>query len=154
MQRTCRRGLMGLVVAIAACAQLAFVEGPSRPDVAAISSIVITALESDEQKPRAVNDPTKVQAILSSPAFSKAGWVRAGGRQLVPLYRIDLRARQGVAAVYWLGTNSHPPEFPCYALCSGWWLAASGPSGDLDHTRYKQLPDSASLLLVRDLGLR
>ncbi len=148
------RGLLGLLAAIAGCTRLLSVEGPPPPASATISSVVVTPLETEGEKPKALTDRGKLQEILSSYAFSKDGWVRTGARRLVPLYRIDLRTDEGVASVYWLGANSHPPEFPCYALCTGWWLAPSRPSGDLDVTRYKLIPESVSLSLLRDLEVR
>lgn len=145
------RTLLGLLAAIAGCTQLVSVEGPPPPASPTISSVVVTPLETEGKNPKALTDRARVQEILSSYAFSKDGWVRPGARRLVPLYRIDLRSDEDMAFVYWLGANSHPPQFPCYALCTGWWLAASGPSGDLDVTRYKLLPESVSLSLLRDL---
>lgn len=145
------RGLLGLLVTITGCTQLVSVEGPPPPASPSISSVVVTPLETEGQKPKTLTDRAKVQEILSSYAFSKDGWVRPGARRLVPLYRIDLRTDEDVASVYWLGANSHPPEFPCYALCTGWWLAPSRPPGDLDVTRYKLIPESVSLWLLREL---
>ena len=153
VRRPSQRGSLGLLVAIAACALVVPVEGPSPPATPTISRIVITSVESGERKSRAIGDPARIRAILASYAFSMNGWIQTDARRLVPVYRIDFHSEERVASVYWLGTNSHPPEFPCYALCTGWWLAASGPSGDLDRTRYKLLPESVSLFLLRDLEL-
>jgi len=151
--RTGKRRFVSFFVTIAACTPLVSVEGPTPPAVPTISSVVVTSLESAGQESRVLNHPVRVKRILSSYAFSPRGWSRTGSRRLLPIYRLDLHTDTGVAAVYWLGTNSYPPRFPCYALCSGWWLAASSLSGDLEPTRYKPLPDSVYLPLTRDLEI-
>lgn len=152
-QRGRTLGFAGLLVVIASCTKFVAVQGPLPPAHTAVSSVIVTPLEAEGRRARAVNDPARIQAILSSYAFSADGWVRAGARRHVPVYRIDLRTADGVASAYWLGANSDRPEFPCHALCTGWWLAPSDPSGDLDVTRYKPLPDWVYLLLLGDLGL-
>lgn len=92
-------------------------------------------------------------SIASSSALSEYGWVAAQGRPLEPLYRLDLMDGTETVGVYWLGTNAHPPRFPCYALCSGWWVGGSAASGELDATRYKGLVSSEYYDLLNDLSL-
>jgi hypothetical protein len=152
IRRPYHYGFLALLVAFAACT-VGTVAGPSPPAIPTISSVVVMPLESGEGRSRTISDPAKIHAVLSSYAFSQNGWIRADAWRIVPLYRIDFRTTDRGAAVYWLGSNSHPPAFPCYALCTGWWVAASGPAGDLDRTRYKPLPDAVSPFLLRDLDL-
>jgi hypothetical protein len=94
-----------------------------------------------------------VLSIFESGAFSDRGWIRAVNRNLIPGYRIDFLNGETVTAVYFLGTNSYPPEFPCYWFCSGWWLGAPTNTGQFDRDRYKMLAESVYLRLVRDLEL-
>jgi hypothetical protein len=88
---------------------------------------------------------------VSSYAFSEQGWVASQGRSLEPMYRLAFVNGTKVVAVYWLGANSYPAEFPCYSLCSGWWVSSSAAGGALDRTRYKGLTSSTYLYLLRDL---
>jgi len=139
--------LLGL---IAACARVP-VAGPVPPAPPTISSVIITSLDAQHQPARVVDDRGKIRAIVASPAFSREGWVQADPERVAPLYRIDFRTAAGVAAVYWLGARSHPSTFPCYWFCSGWWVATSAATGDVDRSRYKPLPEGISLDLWRDL---
>jgi hypothetical protein len=100
-----------------------------------------------------IDDATKVLAIARSCALSEVGWSSSRSRELLPQYRVDLVRREGGPITYWLGTNAHPPRFPCYALCSGWWIASSTASGVIDASRYKGLPDSVYPYLLQDLGI-
>ena len=118
-----------------------------------VPGVLVTPLANTEHAAQTVTAPAMVSQIISSPAFSAGGWVEADSQRVVPLYRIDLRTDTSLVAVYWLGANSHPAQFPCYALCNGWWLASADASGDVDRSRYKPLPESVSLSLLRDLKL-
>jgi hypothetical protein len=100
-----------------------------------------------------VDDPEKVRAIARSWAISPSGWVESRGRRLIPAYRIELRDSAEIRATYWLGTNANPPRFPCYALCSGWWIAGSDSAGSIDASRFKGLPDAVYFYFLFDLGI-
>ena len=127
------------------------VAGPALPDSAAVSSIRVTPIGPAEGAPYEVSDG--VAAIVSSRALSEHGWSAARGRDLAPLYRLDPMDGSRVVAVYWLGANSHPPRFPCYALCSGWWIGGSTEAGTFDATRYSGLTSGASFPLLDGLRL-
>ncbi|HAR42260.1 MAG TPA: hypothetical protein DCS07_06465 [Bdellovibrionales bacterium] len=123
--------------------------GPSPPHPSEVSSIRVVPITPAEGAPYDISD--RVASIVSSYAFSEQGWTPSKGRVLAPLYRLDFIKGPKTVAVYWLGTNSHPPEFPCYSLCSGWWVGSSTAAGALDSTRYKGLTSSTYLYLLRDL---
>ena len=144
------RKLMAAValVAIAGCAPKS-VLGPVPPDPSNVSAIRVTPIAPAEGAPYEVTE--QAASIASSAAFSKRGWWEARGRALEPLYRLDFLEGTRVVATYWLGTNSHPPEFPCYSICSGWWVGASTASGTFDPTRYRGLTSATYFPLVSDL---
>lgn len=145
--------LMAVValVGIAGCGPRESVPGPLPPDPSAVSVIRVTPIAPAEGAPYEVSE--RVSSIASSAAFSEYGWVAARGRDLEPLYRLDFLDGMRTVAVYWLGANSHPPEFPCYSFCSGWWIGASTATGTLDPTRYTGLTSGLYLPLVSDLRL-
>lgn len=127
------------------------VAGPPPPDPAAVSSVRVTPLAPAEGAPYEISE--RVASNASAAAFSAHGWSAARDRDLQPLYRLDLLDGKRIVAVYWLGTNSHPPRFPCYRLCSGWWIGGSTAAGEFDATRYKGLVSSIYLPLMIDLRL-
>jgi hypothetical protein len=131
----------------------ATVAGPVAPAARAITRITVTALDEPAAAPAIAADREAITAIASSWAFSQDGWTPAEGRELLPLYRIDFQGEAGPPAVYWLGANSHPPRFPCYSLCTGWWVAPSLASGKLDASRYKGLADGVAFPLFRHLPM-
>jgi hypothetical protein len=139
-------------VAILGCARAGLVEGPSPPDIAIVTSIVITPLDGVARESRTFDDPARIRAILLSQAFAQQGWSPVGTRNLEPLYRIEFRVRGQGVFVYLLGSNSYPPRFPCYALCTGWWLEVTRQSEHLG-PRYKPLPEVVYFPLLRDLEI-
>jgi hypothetical protein len=142
-------GVIALVSAIAACVATAPVSGPVPPGPSEVSSIKVVPIPPAEGSARDVSD--QAVPILSSAALSPDGWVASEGRALEPLYRLDFIDGTKVVAVYWLGANSHPPRFPCYSLCSGWWIGGSTAAGTLDPARYKGLTSSSYFYLLRYL---
>lgn len=127
--------------------------GPSPPSPSSLREVRVEALPPEPASTHVIDDPSKLDSIARSYAVSSEGWVESRGRELLPLYRLDLIARDGARATYWLGTNSHPPRFPCYALCSGWWIAPSSASGTLDASRFKGLPSSVYFSFLSNLGI-
>lgn len=135
-----------VVAAVVGCTQR--VPGPLPPDPANLSAVRVTPIAPAEGEPYEVAGATSVASIR---ALSESGWVAAGGRRLAPLYRLDLMDGAQIVAVYWLGTNAHPPQFPCYRLCSGWWIGGSTTAGEFDTTRYKGLTSVHYVYLLADL---
>lgn len=127
------------------------VAGPPPPAPDSVSSVRVTPIAPAEGAPYEIPEP--VASNASAAAFSEYGWSAAEGRDLQPLYRLDLLDGPRTVAVYWLGANSHPPRFPCYRLCSGWWIGGSTATGEFDATRYKGLVSSIYLPLMIDLRL-
>jgi len=141
-----------LLLAASACSHVDLA-GPAFPAARTITRVTVTALDRPSPAPAIVSDRSAIAVIASSWAFSQHGWSPAEGRELLPLYRIDFEGGAEPPAVYWLGTNSYPPRFPCYSLCSGWWVSPSLPSGELDASRYKGLADAVAFPLFRHLPL-
>jgi len=117
-----------------------------------VAEVRIQELAGGAEGARSITDPETLRAIADSYAMSAEDWAESRSER-VPLYRIDVVARDGARSTYWLGANSHPARFPCYAFCSGWWLAPSDDAGALDATRYKGLPDSVEHYFLRDLDI-
>lgn len=142
-----------LLPAAVACSSVT-VTGPTPPKPEAITRVTITGVNAQPPNERAVvRDRHAIFMIASSSAFSQSGWSPAETRELFPLYRIELQGASGPLAVYWLGTNSHPPRFPCYSLCSGFWVSPSLVSGEIDTSRYKGLADTVAFPLFQHLPL-
>ena len=116
--------------------------------------VQVKALRPEPPFAHSVNDPGKVRSIVNSGALSSAGWVESRGRELLPLYRLDLLGDNGLQATYWLGTNAYPGLFPCYSLCTGWWVASSRADGTLDDSRHKGLTSSTYFYFLADLGIQ
>lgn len=153
-----RRGVvcmkMGIVLLLAlpACTYVV-VSGPVSPATRPITRVTVTALDRPAAPPAMVTEPRAIAAIKSSWAFAQTGWRPAEGRELLPLYRVELHEDAGPPAVYWLGANSHPPRFPCYSACTGFWVSPSLPSGGIDASRYKGLADGVAFPLFQHLPL-
>ena len=85
----------------------------------------------DLQEPQLlITDTERITAILASPAFASPGWRTVDEESFVPLYSIDIAQKDGTSVRYWLGASSHPPRFPCYSLCSGWWVGVLPERGE------------------------
>lgn len=141
--------LITVVVFFGGCTTTPPLLGPTPPQPSDVSSVRVISIAPAQGEPYSISD--RVASIVSSYAFSEQGWTPSKGRVLAPLYRLDFLEGAKVVAVYWLGANSHPPEFPCYSLCSGWWVGSSTSAGALDSTRYKGLTSSTYLYLLPDL---
>jgi hypothetical protein len=133
------------------CAHESRLTAPPAPPAAAIREIRIHSIPPADSPDRMVTDRRRIDIAAASWAFAKEGWLPAGRRELLPLHRIVLVSQSGPPAVFWLGLNSHPPRFPCFALCSGWWVAPSTPAGEFDASRYKGLTSAVTLPLLHAL---
>jgi hypothetical protein len=137
------------VVGLAGCVPVSqSVSGPVPPSTQRVSKIQVAPLLEGGSKVISAS----AMSAASWAAFDQRGWSESHS-PLEPLYQIVLMDGETVQAVYWLGANSHPPRFPCYQFCSGWWLAGSTASGLVESSRYKGLPDSVYFFLLRDLQL-
>jgi hypothetical protein len=131
----------------------AVVSGPPRLNASQVTEVRVTELGPVTREPRRITDAPTVSSIARSGAFLRRDWWAASERNLVPLYRIEFFHEDAIEATYFLGTNSHPLRFPCYWLCSGWWLGVAQTGGSFDTTRYLGLPESYYLPLGRDLQI-
>jgi hypothetical protein len=150
--KICALGLLGNSFLVAAACTHP-IPGPVPPDSVQVREVRVEALPPRPGIQRSISDPDTLGSIARSYAISSRGWVSSRGRELEPLYRIEILEHEGSRTAYWLGANSHPPRFPCYALCSGWWVAPSTEVGTIDASRYKDLPDSVSPDFLTDLGI-
>jgi len=137
---------------VASCVQPGIL-GPAPPVTNSIVEIRVTHLEPTSPLVHSIDDRQKIDAVINSYAMASQGWSESGRRELPPTYRIDFVDQSGRRATYWLGANSDLGIFPCYAICSGWWIAPSDAAGTIDSTRYKGLTSAISLYLFKDLGL-
>jgi hypothetical protein len=135
------------------CAHEPTLTSPAPLPASEIQEVRITSMPPAAEFSRTVSDRQKIDSLAASWLFAPTGWLPAGRRELLPLYRIALVGSQARASVFWLGANSHPPRFPCYAICSGWWIAPSAPDGGVDASRYKPLTSAMYFPLHRDLEL-
>lgn len=145
--------MLAISIFYTGCPKYTTISGPMRPDTSLVTSVRVTELVPTSLELSTISDHSRVLSIVESGAFSDRGWIAAVNRNLIPGYRLDLLKGETVTAVYFLGTNSYPPEFPCYWFCSGWWLGASTNTGQFDRDRYKPLTESVYLPLVRALEL-
>lgn len=127
---------------------------PTAPPPAAdeIIEIRVTSIPPADATSRTISDPDKINTLAGSGPVSANGWWQARGRELLPLYRIDFVRKDGSLATWWLGTNNYPARFPCYAICSGWWLSPSGADGQIDATRYRGMTSATYFHFLRELG--
>lgn len=90
-------------------------------DANSVTKIVVTFIRETDKTESVIENPARIEQILSSGAFSTNGWEIARER-IAPHYRIDIFVKDVVVRSYVLGVNSDPPRFPCYELCTGWWI--------------------------------
>jgi hypothetical protein len=81
--------------------------------------------------------------------FSPQAWWK-NDEQLIPHWRIELHGEGGEIVTYWMGTFSDPPRFPCYMFCSGFWAAASTPTGAIAPELIKPLATSTEMFEAGD----
>jgi hypothetical protein len=126
--------------------------GPAPPAAGQVAEVRVTSMPPADAPSRIISDPERVRSIAQSHNISSDGWWQARGRELLPLYRIDLVGKDGSLATYWLGTNNHPARFPCYAICSGWWISPSTADGKIDETRYRGMTSTMYFSFLHALG--
>jgi hypothetical protein len=146
-------GLPALTL-LAGCAVAPAAKAPATLPPGSVWAVRVTPLPPDPGEVASVVDPGEVRAIAASEAFAAHGWAATGGAPLSPRYRIDLLGDDGARASFWLGTGAQPPRFPCYAFCTGWWIAPAGPTREIDATAYKGLPESVTRPLLEALDIR
>jgi hypothetical protein len=148
----CLSGLVLLAALfVASCVQPS-VLGPAPPVAGSIVEIRVTDLKSTPSKVRSIDDRQKIASLINSYAVGPNGWIESGRRELPATYRVDFINQGGLQATYWLGLNGDLGIFPCYAICSGWWIAPSSAAGTIDSSRYKGLTSTMSLYLFNDLA--
>jgi hypothetical protein len=140
-----------LIPATVGCGVPSSTPGPPPPIESRVTAVRVSKLINVTRESWQITDRTAVSAIAQSPAFSAGIWLPALGRDLVPSYRVEFLRDSTVESIYFLGTNSYPPKFPCYWFCSGWWLGAAQPDGSFDPSRYSDIPESRYLRLLREL---
>ena len=149
---TVRLALAACALVLSACVIRDALPTAPPPAADGVIEIRVTSLPPAEAMSRTIRDPEKIRSLAESAAISADGWWRARGRELLPLYRIDLVSKDGGMETWWLGTNSYPARFPCYAMCSGWWLSPSVAEGRIDATRYRGMRSATYLQFLGDLG--
>jgi len=83
--------------------------------------------------------------------FSKYNWKINNRRKFTPSYKVIITTHDNSHINYWLGANSDLNEFPCYRLCSGWWVISSDNGNKMNGNIYKSLSASIDMFLVAEL---
>ena len=135
------------------CAAPTPTPGPPPPIESRVTSIRVTKLIAATRRPWQVTDRSVVSEVTRSPAFTAGIWHSASRRELIPQYQVEFFHDNTAESIYFLGTNSYPPKFPCYSFCSGWWLGAARPDGSFDPSRYSAIPDTRYIPLLDALDL-
>jgi hypothetical protein len=130
---------------MAACAP--YIQGPPIRDTPTIVSVSVELLDA-YRPPSVVRDQRSIELALA--VLSPEGWVENDG-DLIPTYRLILTRDDSTTLIYWIGTFSDPPRFPCYWFCSGFWAGSSTPDGDLRRDLIKPLATGGDKLAVSDL---
>jgi len=139
---------------LAGCAAPPATQAPATGPPPGVWAVRVTPLAADPDGVASIVDPGEVEEIAASEAFGRHGWVATGGAPLAPRYRIDLLGDDGARASYWVGSGPQPPRFPCYAFCTGWWIAPASATKEIDRGLYKGLPESVSGPLFEALDIR
>jgi hypothetical protein len=121
------------------------VRGPRIDAEPRLVSITIVPTERTTGHSATLVDPAALQ--LAVDLLSAEGW-EENNDELRPTHRIQLLREDGSTVTYWLGTLSDPPRFPCFGFCSGFWAAASAPSGTLRPEARKILATSEQMFAV------
>jgi hypothetical protein len=144
---------VGLILTAAGCVHPAVGPGPQPPSAERVVEVRIESLPPATPLNKSISDQARIGSIVKSYAVAEPGWWEGRGQKFLPLYRIDFVEEGGERVTYWLGSNSHPGSFPCYAICSGWWIAPSSADGKLDESRYKGLTSTTYLYFLHDLEI-
>jgi hypothetical protein len=149
---TIRLALLAVTLLASGCAIRYAQPGPVPPAAVQVTEVRVTSIPPAEAASRTISDPEKIRVIAQSGNIGSDGWWQARGQELLPLYRVDLVRKDGELATYWLGVNSYPARFPCYALCSGWWISPSTPDGRIDESRFRGMTSTQYFDFLGALG--
>jgi hypothetical protein len=137
--------LLGIL--LTSCSPAPTIEGPGIDAEATIVKIIVEPLNPRSGSTVVWSEPDSFR--LAHYLFSRKGWEKSD-RRLIPHYRIQIFTQAAGPITYWIGTFSDPPRFPCYQLCSGYWLASSSSDGQMDRSLFRVLASSGEML---DVGL-
>ena len=129
------------------CVKPTYIEGPELI-VGSIEKVTIESLEN-RTKTNVIKDKDSIKKVEY--LFSKYRWQKNNGRKFIPSYKFIIITKDRKLVNYWLGANSSLNEFPCYKLCSGWWVIPSDVENKPNGKIYKSLSASSQMALVADL---
>ena len=132
---------------LSGCQNNAYIEGPELIE-GSIQHLTIESLE-DGTKSAVIKDQDSIKKVEY--LFSKYNWKRNNGRKFTPSYKFIIITKDKKQIDYWLGANSDLNEFPCYKLCSGWWVISSDIENKPNGKTYKSLSASSQMFLVAEL---
>lgn len=118
-----------------------YIIGPIPPKNYNIEKAIVEQLE-DKKNIKVITNKDDLLSV--SFLLSEEGWENSN-RSLVPRYKLTVYESNKREAIYWIGLWSYPPTFPCYSLCSGYWLAASDEGNKIDTSKYKNLASSSHM---------
>jgi hypothetical protein len=151
--RLAPRGCALIAALLTASCMHSSIPGPAPPAAESIVEIRVTNLDSAPPRSHSVSERKQIEGVANSYALASYGWSKSGRSELPASYRIDLLDQDGKQVTYWLGPNSALGTFPCYAICSGWWIAPSSDTGELESSRYKGLTSTTYFNLFGNLDL-
>lgn len=132
---------------LAGCQKDTYLEGPELNE-GSIQNLTIESLENGA-KSGVIEDQELI--IKVEHLFSKYSWKINHSRKFTPSYKITITTHDNNHINYWLGANSDLNEFPCYRLCSGWWVISSDNENKMNGNIYKSLSASIEMYLVAEL---
>ena len=135
------------ILFLTGCQKTSYIEGPELSE-GSIQSVTIRSLE-DDAAPIIIKDLSLLKK--SEYLFSKYNWRNNTDKEFTPLYKFTITTSEGKHINYWLGSNSDLDIFPCYKLCSGWWLISSDIENKPNRKIYKSLSASSHTFLVAEL---
>lgn len=138
-----------LILILCGCTHTNWIEGPQIFIPEDIDKITIISLNNKDNTTFTVSEHNEIQEITA--IFSQYNWQVNEDIQFKPHLKIVLFNKSAETKVYWLGLYSDQSLFPCYALCSGYWLMASDSNGNVNSEIYKTLATSFDMLRVSSL---
>lgn len=134
-----------LMLLLFGCSTTKYVEGPKVDNTTPLESITVEEIVT-KKTTHVIN---KEDLNRFRPLFSGSNW-EANEKNLPASHKITL-TYNGQKHTYWLGAISDLKVFPCYKLCSGFWLAPTGPEGQIDNSKIRTLATSIEMFRLGNL---
>ncbi|MDH5179442.1 MAG: hypothetical protein OEZ39_02075 [Gammaproteobacteria bacterium] len=130
-----------IILILSGCQNNTYIEGPELIE-GNIRNLTIESLENGANS-AVIKDHASIKTVEY--LFSKYRWERNNGRKLTPSYKFTIITKDDKQINYWVGAYSDLNEFPCYRLCSGWWVIASDNENKMNGNIYKSISNSSQM---------